>query len=61
MMGIAPHNPLIDERHTQWHEYRERFPAGDTGDWPKLTALMNEHLESCTAPSVLSLWTNRVM
>jgi isoaspartyl peptidase/L-asparaginase-like protein (Ntn-hydrolase superfamily) len=38
MMGIAPHNPLIDERHTQWHEYRERFPAGDTEDWPKLKA-----------------------
>jgi hypothetical protein len=60
-MGIAPHNPVIEERYTRWRECRERFPAGDTGDWSKLKALMDEHPESCTAPSVLSLWTNRVM
>ena len=45
MMGIAPHNPVTEERRVQWREYRERFLRGDAGDWPKLKALMKEHPE----------------
>jgi beta-aspartyl-peptidase (threonine type) len=45
MMGIAPHNPVTEERRVQWREYRERFLRGDPGDWPKLKALMKEHPE----------------
>jgi beta-aspartyl-peptidase (threonine type) len=45
MMGIAPHNPVTEERRVQWREYRERFLRGDAGDWPKLKALMKEDPE----------------
>jgi L-asparaginase / beta-aspartyl-peptidase len=45
MMGIAPHNPITEERRVQWREYRERFLRGDAGDWPKLKALMKEDQE----------------
>jgi beta-aspartyl-peptidase (threonine type) len=45
MMGIVLHNPVTEERRVQWREYRERFLRGDAGDWPKLKALMKEHLE----------------
>lgn len=45
MMGIAPHNPVTEERRVQWREYREKFLRGDAGDWPKLKALMKEHPE----------------
>lgn len=45
MMGIAPHNPVTEERRIQWREYREKFLSGDAGDWPKLKALMREHPE----------------
>jgi beta-aspartyl-peptidase (threonine type) len=45
MMGIAPHNPITEERRAQWREYREKFLRGDAGDWPKLKALMKEHPE----------------
>ncbi|RIE15512.1 isoaspartyl peptidase/L-asparaginase family protein [Candidatus Cryosericum septentrionale] len=45
MMGIAPHNPITEERRVQWREYREKFLRGDAGDWPKLKALMKEHPE----------------
>jgi beta-aspartyl-peptidase (threonine type) len=42
MMGLAPHNPITEERRTQWRAYREKFLRGDAGDWPKLRALMKE-------------------
>lgn len=45
MMGIAPHNPVTEERRNQWRKYREKFLRGDAGDWPKLRALMKEHPE----------------
>jgi len=45
MMGIAPHNPVTEERRNQWRKYREKFLRGDAGDWPKLKALMKEHPE----------------
>jgi beta-aspartyl-peptidase (threonine type) len=45
MMGIAPHNPITEERRIQWRAYREKFLRGDAGDWPKLKALMKEHPE----------------
>jgi beta-aspartyl-peptidase (threonine type) len=45
MMGIAPHNPITEERRVQWRAYREKFLRGDAGDWPKLKALMKEHPE----------------
>lgn len=45
MMGIPPHCPITDERRVQWRAYREKFLRGDTGDWPKLKSLMEEHPE----------------
>lgn len=45
MMGVAPHNPVTEERRVQWREYRERFLQGDAGDWPKLCELLKEHPE----------------
>jgi len=45
MMGIPSHNPVTEERRTQWRAYREKFLRGDTADWPKLRALMKEHPE----------------
>jgi len=39
MMGLAPHNPITEERRIQWRAYREKFLRGDAGDWPKLKAL----------------------
>ncbi len=45
MMDVPSHNPITEERRAQWRAYREKFLRGDTGDWPKLRALMKEHPE----------------